>query len=435
MKINKTFWRSAIGLAISTVTMFSGCAMAKELPVGTEVSKANIDAVKDDTFEGHKISEMLPERVEWQIKNHNLKIKLRHSEALDLDPKYVDATKKYAKSVKYDQKTKEVTGWVAGMPFPSVDMADPDAGTKLIWNRYLAFPIGDAVNYSKFAFLLIDGASGLERVQHWVMTRYSMKGRLNGDPVEGDGSVLSNTLLYATYPQDIKGLGTFTARYDSSKVEDQWAYIKSVRRIRRLSGGSWMDPVGGTDELNDDIENWNARPSWYSGFKLIGKRWILAVAHTTAGKGKTTRGTWNNVPDAKNGTSEEFPYVDLKTAPYWNPIAQWEPKEVYVIEATPPSTHPYGKRVMYMDVSYPRIYMQEVYDKKGQFWKYLNFLTDPIIGKDGYTASVSIQGHIIDFQRNHGTVFSTQQVAVNPSELKAKDVTLGVLEATALGKQ
>lgn len=435
MYIGKFIRKTAVGLLCGGATLFFTGASAKELTAGMEINKSNIDAVKEDTFEGHKISEMLPERVEWQIRNHNLKIKLRHSEALELDPKYIEATKKYSKSVKYDPKTKEVSGWVAGMPFPSVDTSDPDAGAKLVWNRYLAFPVGDAVNYSKFAFLFIDGGSGLERVQHWAMARYYMKGRLNGDPVEGDGSVLTNTLLYATYPQDIKGLGTFTTRYDSTKVEDQWAYIKSVRRIRRLSGGSWMDPVGGTDELNDDIENWNARPSWYTGFKLVGKRWILAVAHTTAGKGKSTRGTWNNVPDSKRGTSEEFPYVDLKSAPYWNPIGEWEPKEVYVIEATPPSEHPYGKRVMYMDASYPRIYMQEVYDKKGQFWKFLNFLTDPIVGKDGYVASVSIQGHIIDFQRNHGTVFSTQQVGVNPSDLKAKDVTLGVLEATALGKQ
>ncbi|MBI5921814.1 MAG: DUF1329 domain-containing protein [Betaproteobacteria bacterium] len=103
--------------------------------------------------------------------------------------------------------------------------------------------------------------------------------------------------------------------------------------------------------------------------------------------------------------------------------------EPYIIEATPPSEHPYGKRVMYQDVSYPRIYVQEVYDKKGQFWKYFNFLTDPIMGKDGYLASVSIQGHTIDFQRNHATVFTVQNIAINPPDLKAKDVTLGVLEA------
>lgn len=429
MNIKKVIKASAFGATFSILTILGNTVLAKELPVGTVISKANIDLIHNDTFEGHKVADLLTEKTEWQVRNYNLRIKLRNSEPLELDPKYIEATKKYSKNVKYDPKTKEVTGWTAGMPFPNVALDDPDAGAKLVWNKYLAFPVGDSVNYSKFAFLLIDGNTGLERVQHWVMTRYSLKGRLVGEPVEGDGSILSNTLLYATYPQDIKGLGTFTTRYDSPKVEDEWAYIKSSRRIRRLSGGSWMDPIGGTDQLNDDLENWNARPSWYSGFKLVGKRWILAIAHTSAGKGKSTRGSWNNVADSKKNTMEEFPYIDLQTPPYWNANAEWEPKEVYVIEATPPAEHPYGKRVMYMDASYPRIYIQEVYDKKGQFWKYINFLTDPIIGKDGYVATASIQGHTQDFQRNHATVFTVQNITVNPLDLKAKDVTLGVLEA------
>ncbi|MBI5923919.1 MAG: DUF1329 domain-containing protein [Betaproteobacteria bacterium] len=330
MNITKVIKASASGAAFALIVSLGNSVVAKELPAGTVISKANIDAIKNDTFEGHRVADLLTERTEWQVRSHNLQIKLRNSEPLELDPKYTEATKKYSKNVKYDPKTKEVIGWIAGMPFPNVSPDDPDAGAKLVWNRYLGFPVGDAINYSKFAFLLIDGNTGLERVQHWVLTRYMMKGRLTGETVEGDGSILSNTLLFATYPQDIKGLGTFTTRYDSPKVEDQWAYIKSMRRIRRLSGGSWMDPIGGTDQLNDDVENWNARPSWYNGFKLVGKRWILAIAHTSAGKGKSTRGSWNNVADSKKNTMEEFPYVDLKTAPYWNPNAEWEPKEVYI---------------------------------------------------------------------------------------------------------
>ncbi len=433
----RNLFKAVLVLTASALLLFVGHpAAAKNLPAGTVISKANIDQIKGDTFEGHKIADLLTERTEWQVRNYNLQIKLRHSEPLELDPKYIEATKKYAKDVKFDPKTGEVTGYKAGMPFPNVSENDPYAGAKLVWNKYLGFPVGDVVNYSKFAFLLIDGNKGLERVQHWVMFRYYLKGRLSGDnPIEGDGTIGSKTLLYATYPYDIKGLGTFTIRYDSAKVEDQWAYIKSVRRIRRLSGGSWMDPIGGTDHLNDDLENWNARPSWYSGFKLLGKRWILAVAHTSVGKGKSTRGSWNNVADSKKNTMEEFPYVDLKNPPYWNPSCEWEPKEVYIIEATPPPQHPYGKRIMYEDVSYPRIYVQEVYDKKGKFWKYINFLTDPIVGEGGYKATVSIQGHNIDFQRNHATIFSVQKIAVNPKGVTAKDVTLGVLEATALGKR
>ena len=56
-----------------------------------------------------------------------------------------------------------------------------------------------------------------------------------------------------------------------------------------------MDPVGATDILQDDIACWSGRPSWYPKIKLLGKRWILAIAHTSH--------DWN---EAKKGTLEEL---------------------------------------------------------------------------------------------------------------------------------
>jgi hypothetical protein len=396
-------------------------AVAAELPPGTIISKANLEQVRNDTFEGKTIGSMLPEKVALQVRDYGLIIKLKKSKPMALDPKTDDATRKYAGEVKYDPAKNEVSGYKAGIPFPDVKPDDPHMAQKQVWNLYYASPVGQIMDFRKFAFLLVDQDKGLERTQHWVFLRYFMKNRLTGPnvPIDGDGSEFTRTLLFATYPQDIRGLGTFTIRYDNARFEDQWVYIKNARRTRRLPGGAWMDPIGGTDQLNDDIEVWNARPSWYKGYKYLGKRWVLAIASGAL--------AWD---ESKKGTPDEFPTVDLKNAPHWNAKDEWEPREVHVIEATPPGEHPYSRKIIYLDTQIYRVHFGEAYDKKGDFWKLIQYATRAVKGDDGAMTYISNQGHTIDFKRRHGTVFiSNPGWKTNTTTIKAEDVTLGRLEA------
>lgn len=141
-------------------------------------------------------------------------------------------------------------------------------------------PDGQQGSVRGMTFLLVDGDKGVEQTQKWEWRRYFHVGHMDGTPTEGDGEVYSRTLMFATFPQDIRGLGTFTIRYmDPNRVDDMWAYTKQTRRVRRVSGGGWMDPIGGTDMLQDDQDIWDAPPSWYKQVRLIEKRWVLAVAH------------------------------------------------------------------------------------------------------------------------------------------------------------
>jgi hypothetical protein len=64
------------------------------------------------------------------IKKFGLTIKLAHSKKIEMDPKYVNATKEYAKNVKFDPATRTMSGWKAGMPFrrrPSSSTTRPPA--------------------------------------------------------------------------------------------------------------------------------------------------------------------------------------------------------------------------------------------------------------------------------------------------------------------
>jgi hypothetical protein len=400
---------------------------ANELSAGMVINNQNLEQVLNDTFEGHSIQSMLPPNIQMMIRSKGLTITLRHSEQVPVDASWLEATKQYAKDVKLDPKTGQVTGYQAGLCFPDVSMNDPNAALKLVWNAFYVggYPRGTLQFYPNFAFLYISGDKGLDREQHWSLIRYYLKGPLTGKPVVGDGKIFFKQLLFARYPIDIAGLGTFTIRYDTGRLDDTWAYLKTVRRTRQLTGGAWMDPVDGTDMLNDDVEIFSAYPLWYPKYKLLGKQYILAVAHSRWP-------TWNK---KEKSLAKRFPTVDLEHAPYWNVKDDWEPREVYVIEATMPSEHPYSKKILYLDAHTWVFYQSECYDKQGKLWKELIFNMLPIKTKDGQWGILSNLGDIMDFKSNHATIFlHDENSQFNPPGVKADDVSLNILEQAGAGE-
>jgi hypothetical protein len=411
---------TTVALGIISCIGVQSPAFSAELKAGTVISAANFDQVKDMTFENKRVGDMIPSRMEWMIRERGLTMKIAHSKKIEMDPKYMQATQDGKGKVTFDPQTREMHNWVAGMPFDpqDIDINDPYAGDKLIWNLR-ADTYGATMDLRDISFVFINGKKGVERVQRWWSRRYYMEGRLDGGPtVIGKGNISWKTILVATSPQDIKGLGTFTIRYNdpsAKKPEDTWAYLKSVRRARRLTGNAWMDPIGGTDQLFDDWDIWDAIPTKYKSTKLIKKTWVFAVAHSPE----------VSVDLSKKGTLDEFPTQRLHKAPYYYPAehVEWEPREVWKIEGIPPKGHPYSKKIIWMEVAWPRPYLGEAYDQNGKFWKFFIFQNRPDVGEDGYKAVMPVVGHVIDFKKNHSTTWSSNMKA-NPAGVTAKDVSL-----------
>ena len=399
---------------------FIGIANAAEVPAGTVITAANIDQLKDQTFEGHSIASLLTEKLEWRIRNSGMQMPLAASREVPLDPGWVAASQANAGKTSINREACRVDGWGAGAPFPEIDEKDPQAAEKILWNWHLGQLVGDVSQVPGYTQLLVDGKKGVHAEPVAEFTRYTMKGRLTGDStVEGDGSERGRQLLYFKSPSDMKGLGTYTVMYDSDKVNSVWAYIPAVRRVRQLSGGAWMDPVGSSDQLQDDLEIFNARPCWYPEYRLLGKRNILAVTASKQGAD-----IWN-----KDGKSfaERYPVMD-PNPPYWNMTGNsYEVREVYVVEAITPSIHPYSKKVLYIDTQYPRIHYGEAYNRKGEFWKFMEFhsYSNPADGDIRTTV-----GAVIDFQRNHATIslIDTSTWRTN-FDAKASDFSLQALQA------
>ncbi|MCS4505511.1 DUF1329 domain-containing protein [Arhodomonas aquaeolei] len=395
-------------------------AVAGEVAEGTVLSADNYDTLKDRTLDGVRIGDMITDRFEMWIRDYGLTMKLGKAREPELDPAYFEATEKYAGKATLNPETKKVEGYVAGIPFPNVSEDDPDAGYKLAWNHYYANPImGDnwiAIGDTR----VMEADSGVVDRFTAVSAKMLMEGRTTREPVSlGNEDEHANYLLVLTEPYDVAGLGIFTKQYNTGKADDAWVYVKSIRRTRRVAGGqSWMDPQPKMDLLNDDNQGINAYPLWYEDWKVVDRRYILTVT------------------DAHN-PNEEYP-LDKEVAmepPYWNPInVTWRPQEVFVIEATPPEEHPYGKKVLYMDTDYPLIYHSEIYDKKGDFWRMWRQSYGPITAGNGEPGLGFIHTQAIDFQRERATYIDIVADKLNTPKLTADSFTPRVLQQAASGQ-
>lgn len=387
-----------LALTILAMTLAANAA-AKEVPEGTVLSKDNLAAVENGTFQGKRVGDLLTDSQRIWIKDHNLKMKLGPTTELKVDPAYLEATKKHAGQAKFDPATKTVSNYKSGIPFPNIDVKDPEAGYKLAWNQYYANPVMGDNWIATGDVTIVDGGKGTIDRFEAISAKLLMEGRTTGGPTQlGNEGDHARYLLTLSKPYDLAGLGIYTKQYSSGNLDDAWVYVKSIRRTRRVAGGkSWMDPQPKMDLLNDDNQGVNCYPLWYKEWKLMEKRWILAVV----------TGPDPNVKHAYNDYVEQSP-------PYWNPInVTWEPREVFVVEAIPPAEHPYAKKVLYQDVKLPFYYQSDIYDRKGELWRLWRETYSQITAKDGKPGLSFFNTQAIDFQRNRATYIDIVSTNLN----------------------
>lgn len=438
-------WKSllspALGLglvAIGGIGQSAQAAQCEEIPNFTIVNKSNLDSMLDKCLAGHRLGDLMPERMQWMIRETGFAIKATHPTHPKIDYRLAEVTEKYKGTAKIDPATKQISGYIAGIPFPDIDPKDPLAAYKVHYNHWYnrgGDHFGNVSPNDNFSFTLIDGDRGVERIQNWNFSVYKMTARYTSDQhTLGDGSIFMKALLFAAYPHDIKGLGTYTIRHNGGKLDDVWAYIRSVRRVRRLSGGAWVDPIGGTDELQDDFGLWG-HPTWYDNLKLLGIKWTIGVEQTSADKPLE-----QSFPFVREGKTlqEQYPLL-MMDPPYWNVLDTWQPTQAYVIEVTPPEFHPYSKRVIHFSTELLGNIFSEAYDKKGDFWKViydgdgcyvsLDGAIDPETGK-AECVQYEQYGPSIDYQRRHATIYWVgSDLPMHPPTMRHEQFSYATLEA------
>ena len=396
--------------ALALLGLVSG-TQAQDIAPGTVINAANIDQLKSQTFEGKPLADLILPTQEKMIRELGLQMSLRKNEAMTIDPKLVAATKENAGKTTLDDKNR-LQNFATGMPFASIDANNPADGIKLAYNFMRGPWYADVLDYNPMYFALINGQKGFEREQHWRFGRYLADGALNPALKDPKGEIAKYEVVLNKYPNDSRGLGVLTIQYTDARLPDVYAYVRSVRRVRRLSSNAWADPLSSTDLLNDESFGMSLDPSWYQEWKLLGKRWILGSAHST-------------VAVSTDG-DKRFPMIDTTKAPYWNILDDWEPREVFVVEAKPGPGHLLSRKVQYYDteIHAPMLHWQEFYDRKNELWRIENCNYRPTKRNDGSMGPAVSYVPVYDLQRLHATiVFADPQGRHNYEGAKAADFT------------
>lgn len=400
--------------ALALLGLVSG-AQAQDIAPGTVINAANIDQVKTQTFQGMPLADLILPTQEKMIRELGLQMRLQSTQQIQVDPKLVAATKENAGKASLDDKNR-LQNFVTGMPFASIDANNPADGIKLAYNFMRGAWYADVLDYNPMYFALINGQKGFEREQHWRFGRYLADGAINPALKDPNGEIAKYEVVLNKYPNDSRGLGVLTIQYTDARLPDVYAYVRSVRRVRRLSSNAWADPLSSTDLLNDESFGMSLDPSWYQEWKLLGKRWILGSAHSTVA--------------VSTDSGNRFPMIDATKAPYWNILDDWEPREVFVVEATPGPGHLLSRKVQYYDAELhaPMLHWQEFYDKKNELWRIENCNYRPTKRDDGSMAQTVSYVPVYDLQRLHATiVFADPQGRHNYDGAKAADFTPGAI--------
>jgi hypothetical protein len=197
---------------------------------------------------------------------------------------YKEATEKYAGQVKISEDGRQIFNYVAGCPFPSIDVNDPLAGAKVMWNHEYFPDFTDNVG-CPWILELVNNKGEMERfyASHF-WRRMKWEGRLYMDPkpVAPHNPQITYTEqwgpLYA--PNDLKGAGVLNFRYSPlENPDDSYMYLPELRRVRRISVANRSDAFWGTDIDIDSIWAFNAKPGYWT-WRVLAEKEVLMAAHS-----------------------------------------------------------------------------------------------------------------------------------------------------------
>ena len=296
----------------------------------------------------------------------------------DLSPRqdYLDVTEKH-KGTATVASDGALENYAAGRPFEPKDwqVGSTEAGWELIWNftyrwQFAGISVADVQwiwvrpgeNHDGHEAVTTDGGKfaenykgggKFERLLRGSYQRVLMSHRsdLPEPYLWNDGEGFAKDTDFREYtgfdsPFDIAGTAFLILRYvDTRKTDDSWAYIPSLRRVRRISVEVKSDSLLGTDHTLEDFYGFNGRPLEHQ-WTYVGDAKLLAVNNS------------RYITSHFHGPSG------------FAPFDRWELRDYWVINQKPiDAAHPYSEKFIYLEKQQTEIYYANAYDKAGQLWK------------------------------------------------------------------
>ena len=347
---------------------------------------------------------------------------------------YLECTEKLQGQVKLKQDG-SLEGYVCGQPFANtaLDPSDPTSGYKAAWNfdhrwqktgltglNFLASWVrvggehtppeieqppaawGDGINYDGADWKwntkdIYKGGGTFRRSLGTFYNRYYFANvpmfADNNYTVPGaPADVYWKEFTGFFSPYDARGTAFIINRYtDPYRTDDAWAYVPSLRRVRRVSAEVKSDSLMGTDHTLEDFYSFSGRPLEWE-WKFHGWKDLLAI-HDSRYSGEGSRYT------GPNG---------------WLPDDIWQVRKFAIMERIPTDPrHPYSRLYEAWDAENYDAWLMVAFDRKGRLWKIWEFQKDwtedfkrfKVMGPG--TRATNFQSiQVIDVQNGRGTIWN-----------------------------
>ncbi len=342
---------SGAALFLAALTLCPG-AQAGVKP-GVVISAQNADKVEDQVSPG----------VFYMVR-HDMRMKIIATERVDWPPPYKEATEKYSAQVQLAPDHRSMIGYVAGQPFPLIDVNDPLVATKLIWNNVFR-PISsddyDLRFYDCQGVYMRTGASPkiITEIEVGHYAGYNLVGRTEVEPIPVDPDFKQSNRLWmaALYPiiapSEMRGEGILRYRYaEANRGDDSWSWTPGSRRVRRLNESILSTTTGPFVTDADHFSGFNPKTEQYN-YRLLGEKEMLACVH------------------AAHSPEVACPYDGGASACPEN----WEMRHMYIVEATPRREIGQaggaleGRSIVYLDSEAWFEPYVDTYDQRGRLWR------------------------------------------------------------------
>ena len=300
----------------------------------------------------------------FMLVEQGMRMKIVPTATLDWPPPYKAATEKYSPQVSLNERG-ELQNYVAGLPFPFLDLNDPQVATKIIWNFSYGPAIADLAEIRNVETGNYRDVGPQGSFVSWVMPAevthstagrvayYNNIGRTEVLPMPTDPHAGSTGIRERLFVGPIlEGGGTFLRyRYiDPNREDAAWYYA-----LGRVSAAMLSNSTGPTTLDPDSYSGFGAKIEDFN-YQLIGIKPMLASV------------------EAEHSPAQHCIFDNHRTVCPEN----WEMRQLYIIAATPkplPSRRvgsggvSISKRILYIDSEGWFITASDQYDRAGALWK------------------------------------------------------------------
>ncbi|MGB9499198.1 MAG: DUF1329 domain-containing protein [Dissulfuribacterales bacterium] len=280
-----------------------------------------------------------------------------------------------------DIKTGKLPDFIAGIPFPEVDDKDPGAATKIAYNRsyYQALQGHISMPYQ----VIFVGRKGREREVDALWVQITLDGFEGAKDIPNPDAYMRRVISLFLQPFDVAGTAQMAWRFRAAKSDLNFAYLPSMRRVRRTTPANRSDGIVGSDICYDDAWGYDGKVSDFK-WKLIREQEALLPFRDknpiTIVQNKN--GGWETTKDIKD-TKFGFETKGWTGVPWAPTNCIWVKRTVQVMELR--SRNPYynfGIQYIWLDKESQTGLLKIVCDRAGDYWKTMILGQGGLISKD-----------------------------------------------------